>query len=81
MAEIQELQANAPGELPRTLGAQGTQGTQGTLQAARQARIEADLAGCEMEELTAALHRKPPVGRWPQLARATFGPTVAVLSG
>ncbi len=75
MAEIQELQANAPGGLPRTPGAQGT------LAAARQARIEAELAGCEMEQLTAALHRKPPVGRWPRLTRATFGPTVAVLSG
>jgi hypothetical protein len=51
------------------------------LQAARQARREAELAGCEMEELTAALHSKPPVGRWPQLARASFGPSVAVLSG
>jgi hypothetical protein len=54
---------------------------QGALQAARQARLEAELAGCEMEELAAVLHRKPPVGRWPQLARACFGPSVAVLSG
>jgi hypothetical protein len=54
---------------------------QGALAAARQARIEAELAGCEMEELTAALHRKPPVGRWPRLTQAAFGPTVAVLSG
>jgi hypothetical protein len=54
---------------------------QGALQAARQARIEAELAGCEMEELASALHRKPPVGRWPQLTRASFGPSVAVLSG
>jgi hypothetical protein len=53
----------------------------GALQAARQARREAELAGCEMEELTAALHSKPPVGRWPRLARASFGPSVAVLSG
>jgi hypothetical protein len=51
------------------------------LQAARQARLEAELAGCEMEELAAVLHRKPPVGRWPQLTRASFGPSVAVLSG
>jgi hypothetical protein len=54
---------------------------QGALAAARQARIEAELAGCEMEELTAALHRKPPVGRWPRLVQPVFGPTVAVLSG
>ena len=54
---------------------------QGTLRAARQARLEAELAGCEMEELAAVLHRKPPVGRWPLLARACFGPSVAVLSG
>jgi hypothetical protein len=54
---------------------------QGTLHAARQARREAELAGCEMEELAAVLHRKPPVGRWPQLTRASFGPSVAVLSG
>jgi hypothetical protein len=56
-------------------------GPLGALQAARQARREAELAGCEMEELTAALHSKPPVGRWPRLARASFGPSVAVLSG
>jgi hypothetical protein len=54
---------------------------QGALRQARQARIEAELAGCEMEELAAVLHRKPPVGRWPQLTRASFGPSVAVLSG
>ena len=53
----------------------------GALRAARQARIEAELAGCEMEELTAALHSKPPVGRWPRLTRASFGPSIAVLSG
>jgi len=52
-----------------------------TLNAARQARREAELAGCEMEELAAVLHRKPPVGRWPLLTRACFGPSVAVLSG
>jgi len=57
------------------------QGALGALAAARQARLEAELAGCEMEELTAALHRKPPVGRWPRLAQAAFGPTIAVLSG
>ncbi len=51
------------------------------LSAARQARLEAELAGCEMEELAAVLHRKPPVGRWPLLTRACFGPSVAVLSG
>jgi len=54
---------------------------QGALRAARQARREAELAGCEMEKLAAVLHRKPPVGRWPLLARASFGPSVAVLSG
>ena len=54
---------------------------QGALRAARQARLEAQLAGCEMEELAAVLHRKPPVGRWPLLARASFGPSIAVLSG
>jgi hypothetical protein len=51
------------------------------LAAARQARLDAELAGCEIEELTAALHRKPPVGRWPRLTQASFGPSVAVLSG
>ena len=54
---------------------------QAALHAARQARREAELAGCEMEDLAAVLHRKPPVGRWPQLTRASFGPSVAVLSG
>jgi hypothetical protein len=54
---------------------------QAALHAARQARREAELAGCEMEELAAVLHRKPPVGRWPQLTRASFGPSVAVMSG
>ncbi len=53
----------------------------GALQDARQARLEAELAGCEMEELAAVLHRKPPVGRWPWLTRASFGPSIAVLSG
>jgi hypothetical protein len=62
-------------------GLQAPRTAQGALAAARQARIDAELAGCEMEELTAALHRKPPVGRWPRLAQAAFGPTVAVLSG
>jgi hypothetical protein len=51
------------------------------LRAARQARLDAELAGCEMEDLAAVLHRKPPVGRWPLLTRACFGPSVAVLSG
>jgi len=54
---------------------------QAALHAARQARREAEVAGCEMEDLAAVLHRKPPVGRWPQLTRASFGPSVAVLSG
>ena len=52
-----------------------------TLHQAQRARLQAELAGCEMEELAAVLHRKPPVGRWPQLTRACFGPSVAVLSG
>jgi hypothetical protein len=52
-----------------------------TLQQAHQARLAAELAGCEMEELAAVLHRKPPVGRWPRLTQASFGPSVAVLSG
>jgi hypothetical protein len=52
-----------------------------TLRQARQARIEAQLAGCEMEELAAVLHQRPPVGRWPRLTRASFGPSVSVLSG
>ncbi len=51
------------------------------LEEARQARQEAEHAGCEMEELAAVLHRKPPVGRWPWLTRASFGPSIAVLSG
>jgi hypothetical protein len=55
--------------------------THGALAQAREARIAAELAGCEMEELAAVLHRKPPVGRWPQLTRASFGPSVAVMSG
>ena len=52
-----------------------------TLEQAHRARLEAELAGCEMEELAAVLHRKPPVGRWPRLTQASFGPSVAVLSG
>ncbi len=52
-----------------------------TLEQAHRARLEAELAGCEMEELAALLHRKPPVGRWPRLTQACFGPSVAVLSG
>ena len=52
-----------------------------TLQQAHQARLAAELAGCEMEELVAVLHRKPPVGRWPRLTQACFGPSVAVMSG
>ena len=55
--------------------------SRGALQAARRARREAELAVCEIEELAAVLHRRPPVGRWPQLTRACFGPSVAVLSG
>ncbi len=50
------------------------------LEQARQARAEAEVAGCEMEELAAVLHRKPPVGRWPWLTRASFGPSIAVMS-
>ncbi|HEX4553449.1 MAG TPA: hypothetical protein VH249_05655 [Xanthobacteraceae bacterium] len=57
------------------------QGLQGALHAAQQARLEAQLAACETEELAATLHRKPPVGRWPRLTRASFGPSVSVLSG
>jgi hypothetical protein len=63
------------------LPASAARDPQGALAAARQARLEAELAGCEMEELAAVLHRKPPVGRWPRLTRASFGPSVAVLSG
>jgi len=54
---------------------------QATLHAAQRARLEAELAGCEMEELAAVLHSRPPVGRWPKLTRACFGPSVALLSG
>jgi hypothetical protein len=76
VSDLDGLQATAP------VGAQvAPRASQGALAAARQARIEADLAGCEMEELTAALHRKPPVGRWPRLVQPVFGPTVAVLAG
>ena len=57
------------------------QGLQGTLQAAQQARIEAQLAACETEELAAVLHQRPPVGRWLKFTRASFGPSVSVLSG
>jgi hypothetical protein len=53
----------------------------GALREARQARVDAELAVCEIEELAAVLHRKPPVGRWPLLTRACFGPSVSVLSG
>jgi hypothetical protein len=63
----------APPHSPASLSA--------TLQQAHAARLAAELAGCEMEELAAVLHRKPPVGRWPRLTRACFGPSVAVLSG
>jgi hypothetical protein len=56
-------------------------GLQSALHAAQQARIEAQLAACETEELAAGLHQRPPVGRWPQLTRASFGPSVCVLSG
>jgi hypothetical protein len=60
----------------------GLQGaTESALQDAQQARVEAELAGCEMEELAAILHRKPPVGRWPRLTRASFGPHVSLMSG
>jgi len=50
------------------------------LREAREARLAAETAGDEMEELATVLQRRPPVGRWPRLTRATFGPTVAVLS-
>jgi hypothetical protein len=53
----------------------------GALAEARKARRDAELAGDEMEKLAAVLHRKPPVGRWPLLARASFGPRVALFSG
>jgi len=69
MIDLDGLQPATPGD------------PQGAVRQARQARIEAELAGCEMEELAAVLHRKPPVGRWPQFTRASFGPSVAVLSG
>ena len=45
-------------------------GLQGALHDAQQARIEAQLAGCEMEELAAVLHQRPPVGRWPAKTRS-----------
>lgn len=76
MADSDGLRAIPPAAAQATPGA-----LRGALAAARQARMDAELAGCEMEELTAALHRKPPVGRWPRLAQAAFGPTIAVLSG
>jgi hypothetical protein len=66
---------------PERLPVPAAHDLQAALQAARQARLDAELAGCEMEDLAAVLHRKPPVGRWPQLTRASFGPSVAVLSG
>ena len=53
----------------------------GTLAQARKARRDAELAGDEMEKLAAVLHRKPPVGRWPLLTRASFRPRVALLAG
>jgi hypothetical protein len=53
---------------------------QSELHSARAARIEAQLAGCEMEELAANLHDQPPVGRWPQLTRATHGPRLFLFS-
>ena len=53
----------------------------GALAEARKARRDAELAGDEMERLAAVLHRKPPVGHWPLLARASFGPRVALFSG
>ena len=63
-------------------GLQGPrESVQTALHQAQRARLEAELAVCEIEELAAVLHKKPPVGRWPQLTRACFGPSVAVLSG
>ena len=66
---------------PTSLSVHAADDSQAALQAARQARRDAELAVCEVEELAAVLHRKPPVGRWPRLTRASFGPSVAVLSG
>ena len=77
MTEIERLHADPMGHSQ----AVPQQAARGTLAAARRARIDAELAGCEIEELAAALHRKPPVGRWPRLTQASFGPSVAVLSG
>ena len=57
------------------------QGLQGALEAAQQARIAAQLAAGETEELAAVLHQKPPVGRWLKFTQASFGPSVSVLSG
>jgi len=77
VTDIERLHADPRGSsqaVPR-------QATRGTLAAARQARLDAEVAGCEIEELAAALHRKPPVGRWTRLVQASFGPSVAVLSG
>ena len=80
MIEIARIDGSA--EAPHAVTAK-TPGTslKATLHDAQRARLEAELAGCEMEELAAVLHRKPPVGRWPRLTRASFGPSVAVLSG
>jgi hypothetical protein len=77
VTDIERLHTCAPDGLWAT----GQQAARGTLAAARAARIDAELARCEIEELAAALHRKPPVGRWTRLAQACFGPSVAMLSG
>ena len=69
MIDIQEIQGAAQDTM------------QSTLRHARQARLQAQRASCEMEEFAASLHERPPVGRWPQLTRASFGPSVSVLSG
>ena len=77
MTDIARVHANALNGAPNAQ----PPSPRGTLAAARAARINAELAGCEIEELAAALHRKPPVGRWTRLVQASFGPSVAVLSG
>ena len=80
MTDFQRLHADAADRSPPSFDLP-RHAAGGTLAAARQARRDAELAGCEVEELAAALHRKPPVGRWTRLVQASFGPSVAVLSG
>ena len=52
----------------------------GLLREARQARQEAQRLGHEVEELAAGLRQAPPVGRWPRLTRASYGPRISVFS-